>query len=48
MAVNYVYPPIVTSWSSAFNKDVDSIIIKFSVPIIVNYDDVKHISIRVV
>lgn len=48
MAVNYVYPPIVTSSSSAFNKDVDSIIIKFSVPIIVNYDDVKHISIRVV
>ena len=30
MAVNYVYPPIVTSSSSAFNKDVDSIIIKYS------------------
>ena len=48
MAVNYVYPPLVNSSSSAFNKDVDSIIVKFSVPIIVNYEDVKHISIRVV
>ena len=48
MAINQVYPPIVNSSSSAFSKDVNNITINFSVPMIVSYDKVKHISIRVV
>ena len=46
--INQVYPPIVNSSISAFTTKIDQLAVSFTLPMTVNYNNVKYISIRVV
>ena len=46
--INLVYPPIVNSTVSAFLAKTKELTINFSLPLVVKYDDIKHIAIKIV
>ena len=48
MNINTVYPPIVDSSIPAFLASDNNLTISFSLPLTVNFDNVKHMAVRMV
>ena len=46
--INSVYPPIVESSLPAFPVDNESLFVTFTLPLVVNFDNVKNIAVRIV